>query len=163
MDTPGFVGLEPKGFGGWPLLAMLGLIAMAAATIVEVRDPLKMMLERELLAVFMRPETQGWYRAVIAMVGINVATGVFIVAGTGWRLLLAWRRPVRFPVHLQARVLAIVRMRTIAYLVGDHMTYSIAIDVATPFDGFAIAVAAAALGIPYLRRSRWVRNTFIAR
>jgi len=54
-------------------------------------------------------------------------------------------------------------MRTIAYLVGDHMTHAIAIDVAIPFDGFEIAVVAAALGIPYVRRSRRVRNTFIAR
>jgi Protein of unknown function (DUF2569) len=163
MDTQRFVGLEPKGFGGWLLLAMLGLVAMTAATIVELRDPLKMMLEWELLAVFVRPETHGWYRAVIAMVGMDVATGVFIVAGMGWLLLLAWRRSVRFPAHLQAWLLAIVVMRTIAYLVGDHMTHAIAIDVAIPFDGFEIAVVAAALGIPYVRRSRRVRNTFIAR
>jgi uncharacterized protein DUF2569 len=110
-----------------------------------------------------RPETHGWYRAVIAMVGMDVATGVFIVAGMGWLLLLAWRRSVRFPVHLQAWLLAIVVMRTIAYLVGDHMTHAIAIDVAIPFDGFEIAVVAAAFGIPYVRRSRRVRNTFIAR
>ena len=163
MDTKKLAGLEPNGFGGGLLLTMLGLVAMAAATIVEVRDPLKMMLERELLAVFMRPETQGWYRTVIAMVGMDVATGVFIVAGIGWLLLLAWRRSVRFPVHLQAWLLAIVVMRTLAYLVGDHMTRAIAIDVAIPFDGFAIAVVAATLGIPYVRRSRRVRNTFIAR
>lgn len=163
MDTKKLAGLEPNGFGGGLLLTMLGLVAMAAATIVEVRDPLKMMLERELLAVFMRPETQGWYRAVIAMVGMDVATGVFIVAGIGWLLLLAWRRSVRFPVHLQAWLLAIVVMRTLAYLVGDHMTRAIAIDIAIPFDGFAIAVVAATLGIPYVRRSRRVRNTFIAR
>ena len=163
MDTQRFSGLERKGFGGWLLLAMLGLVAMTAATIVELHDPLKMMLEWELLAVFVRPETHGWYRAVIAMVGMDVATGVFIVAGMGWLLLLAWRRSVRFPVHLQAWLLAIVVMRTIAYLVGDHMTHAIAIDVAIPFDGFGIAVVAAALGIPYVRRSRRVRNTFIAR
>ncbi|WP_297355373.1 DUF2569 domain-containing protein [Paraburkholderia sp.] len=163
MDTQRFSGLEPKGFGGWLLLAMLGLVAMTAATIVELRDPLKMMLEWELLAVFVRPETHGWYRAVIAMVGMDVATGVFIVAGMGWLLLLAWRRSVRFPAHLQAWLLAVVVMRTIAYLVGDHMTHAIAIDVAIPFDGFEIAVVAAALGIPYVRRSRRVRNTFIAR
>jgi hypothetical protein len=163
MKTQRFAGLEPKGFGGWLLLAMLGLVVMTAATIVELHDPLKMMLEWELLAVFVRPETHGWYRAVIAMVGMDVATGVFIVAGMGWLLLLAWRRSVRFPVHLQAWLLAIVVMRTIAYLVGDHMTHAIAIDVAIPFDGVEIAVVAAALGIPYVRRSRRVRNTFIAR
>jgi hypothetical protein len=45
MKTQRFAGLEPKGFGGWLLLAMLGLVAMTAATIVELHDPLKMMLE----------------------------------------------------------------------------------------------------------------------
>jgi hypothetical protein len=163
MDRQGLAGLEPKGFGGWLLLGMFGLMAMAAATLVELRDPLKMMLEWELLAVFVRPETHGWYRAVLAIVGMDVVTGVFIVAGTGWLLLLAWRRSGRFPAHLQGWLLAVVAMRTIAYLVGDHITHAIAIEVALPFDGFAIAVVAAALGIPYVRRSQRVRNTFLAR
>jgi hypothetical protein len=152
---------EPKGFGGWLLLTLLGLAAMVAATIVEMRDPLKRMLEWELLAVFIRPQTHGWYRAVIAMVGMDAATGVFIVAGAGWLLGLARRRSARFPVHLQAWLLAIVVLRTLAYLVGDHMTRSIAIAIEVPFDGFVIAVVAAALAIPYLRCSRRVHNTFI--
>ena len=154
---------EPRRIGGSLLVALICLAAWALHTAIAMRDPLKLMLEWEVLAVFARPETHGWYRAVIAMVGMDVATGVFIVAGMGWLLLLAWRRSVRFPVHLQAWLLAIVVMRTIAYLVGDHMTHAIAIDVAIPFDGFEIAVVAAALGIPYVRRSRRVRNTFIAR
>jgi hypothetical protein len=163
MNTQRFAELEPRGVGGWLLLGMLGLMAMALATIVELRDPLKMMLEWELLAVFVRPETHGWYRAVIAIVGMDVATGVFVVAGTGWLLLLAWRRSARFPVHLRAWLLAVLVMRTVAYLLGDHMTHAIAIDVALPFDGFAIAAVAAAFGIPYTRRSRRVRNTFVER
>jgi hypothetical protein len=52
-------GLEPKGFGGWLLLVLLGLAALVAATAVEMRDPLTMMLEWELLAVSVRPETDG--------------------------------------------------------------------------------------------------------
>jgi hypothetical protein len=166
MDTAtGFkpAGLEPKGFGGWLLLVLLGLAALVAATAVEMRDPLKMMLEWELLAVFVRPETHGWYRTVIAMVGMDAAIGAFIVAGAGWLLMLAWRRSARFPVHIQAWLLAIVVMRTIAFLLGDHMTHAIAIDISVPFDGFIEAVVAAALAIPYFRRSRRVRNTFLSR
>lgn len=154
-------GLEPKGIGGWLLLALLGLAALLAATAIELRDPLKMMPEWELLAVFGRPETHGWYRTVIVMVGMDVATGVFIVAGAGWLLMLAWRKSSRFPVHMQAWLLAIVVMRTFAYLLGDHMSHAIAIDIAIPFDGFVQAVVAAALGIPYFRQSRRVRNTFV--
>ena len=155
-------GLEPKGFGGGLLLVLLGLAALVGATVVEMRNPLKMMLEWELLAVFVRPETHGWYRTVMAMVGMDVAIGMFIVAGAGWLLMLAWRRSARFPVHLQAWLLVIVVMRTIAYLLGDHMTHAIAIAITVPFDGFVEAVAAAALAIPYCRQSRRVRNTFVA-
>jgi Protein of unknown function (DUF2569) len=156
-------GLEPKGFGGWLLLVLLGLAALVGATAVEMRDPLKMMLEWELLAVFVRPETHGWYRTVIAMVGMDVAIGAFIVAGAGWLLMLAWRRSVRFPVHIQAWLLAIVVMRTIAFLLGDHMAHAIAIAITVPFDGFIKAVAAAAIAIPYFRQSRRVRHTFVSR
>ncbi|MEW6340421.1 MAG: DUF2569 family protein [Pseudomonadota bacterium] len=156
-------GRQPKGFGGWLLLALLGLAAMVCATVIELHDPLEMMLEWELLAVFVRPETQGWYRTVLAIVGMDVAIGVFIVAGAGWLLLLAWRRSVRFPVHLQVWLLAIVVMRTIAWLLGDHMTHAIAIAVTIPCDSVVIAVVAAALVIPYVRQSRRVRHTFTAR
>ena len=161
MDTA--AGLEPKGFGGWLLLALLGLAALVVATAVEMRDPLKMMLEWELFAVFVRPDTHGWYRTVLAMVGMDVAIGAFVVAGSGWLLMLAWRRSARFPVHVQAWLLAIVVMRTIAFLLGDHMTHAIGIDIAVPFDGLLEALAAAALAIPYFRQSRRVRHTFRSR
>lgn len=161
MDTA--AGLEPKGFGGWLLLALLGLAALVVATAVEMRDPLKMMLEWELFAVFVRPDTHGWYRTVLAMVGMDVAIGAFVVAGSGWLLMLAWRRSARFPVHVQAWLLAIVVMRTIAFLLGDHMTHAIGIDIAVPFDGLLEALAAAALAIPYFRQSRRVRHTFLSR
>jgi len=161
MDTA--AGLEPKGFGGWLLLALLGLAALVVATAVEMRDPLKMMLEWELFAVFVRPDTHGWYRTVLAMVGMDVAIGAFVVAGAGWLLMLAWRRSARFPVHVQAWLLAIVVMRTIAFLLGDHMTHAIGIDIAVPFDGLLETLAAAALAIPYFRQSRRVRHTFLSR
>ena len=161
MDTA--AGLEPKGFGGWLLLALLGLAALVVATAVEMRDPLEMMLEWELFAVFVRPDTHGWYRTVLAMVGMDVAIGAFVVAGAGWLLMLAWRRSARFPVHVQAWLLAIVVMRTIAFLLGDHMTHAIGIDIAVPFDGLLEALAAAALAIPYFRQSRRVRHTFLSR
>ena len=161
MDTA--AGLEPKGFGGALLLALLGLAALVVATAVEMRDPLKMMLEWELFAVFVRPDTHGWYRTVLAMVGMDVAIGAFVVAGAAWLLMLAWRRSARFPVHVQAWLLAIVVMRTIAFLLGDHMTHAIGIDIAVPFDGLLEALAAAALAIPYFRQSRRVRHTFRSR
>ena len=72
------------------------------------------------------------------------------------------RRSARFPGQVQAWLLAIVVMRTVAYLLGDHMTYAIGIAIAIPFDGFVQAVVAAALGIPYFRLSRRVRQTFVA-
>jgi hypothetical protein len=68
-------GLGPKGFGGWLLLALLGLAALVAASAVEMGDALKMMLEWELLAVFVRPETHGWYRTVMATVAMDVDIG----------------------------------------------------------------------------------------
>jgi hypothetical protein len=156
-------GRQPQGFGGWLLLALLGLAAMVYVTVVELRDPLEMLLEWELLAVFVRPETQGWYRTVLAIVGMDVAIGVFILAGAGWLLVLACRRSARFPVHLQAWLLAIVVTRTIAWLLGDHMTHAIAIAITIPCNSVVIAVVAAALVIPYVRQSQRVRNTFIAR
>lgn len=159
MDTT--TGQAPNGIGGWLLLALLGLAAMLIATAMELRDPVKLMLEWELLAVFMRPETHGWYRAVIAMVGMDVAIGVFVVAGAGWLLMLAWRKSSRFPWHIQAWLVAVVVMRVLAYLLGDHMTHVIAIDITVPFGGLLQALVAAALGIPYFRQSRRVRYTFI--
>lgn len=160
MNTPSI--LEPRRISGWLLLALISLAAWALSTAFALRDPLKLMLEWELLAVFVRPETHGWYRTVIAMVGCDVIIGVFIVAGAGWLALLARRKSARFPVQVQAWLLAIVVMRTIAYLLGDHMTHTIGVAIAIPFDGFIQAVVAAALGIPYFRLSRRVRQTFVA-
>lgn len=159
MNTPSTP--EPRRISGWLLVALICLAAWALSTAVALRDPLKLMLEWELLAVFVRPETHGWYRTVIAMVGCDVIIGVFIVAGAGWLALLARRKSARFPVQVQAWLLAIVVMRTIAYLLGDHMTHTIGVAIAIPFDGFIQAVVAAALGIPYFRLSRRVRQTFV--
>jgi hypothetical protein len=153
---------EPRQISGWLLIALICLAAWAFSTAVALRDPLKLMLEWELLAVFVRPETHGWYRTVIAMVGCDVIIGSFIVAGAGWLALLARRKSARFPVQVQAWLLAIVIMRTVAYLLGDHMTHAIGIDITIPFDGFVQAVVAAALGIPYFRLSRRVQQTFVA-
>ncbi|MFM0072068.1 DUF2569 domain-containing protein [Paraburkholderia sediminicola] len=153
---------EPRRISGWLLVALICLAAWALSTAVALRDPLKLMLEWELLAVFVRPETHGWYRTVIAMVGCDVIIGVLIVAGAGWLALLVRRKSARFPLQVQAWLLAIVVMRTIAYLLGDHMTHAIGIDIAIPFDGFIQAVVAAVLGIPYFRLSRRVRHTFVA-
>ncbi|CAE6710934.1 DUF2569 domain-containing protein [Paraburkholderia haematera] len=153
---------EPRRISGCLLIILICLAAWALSTAVALRDPLKLMLEWELLAVFARPETHGWYRTVIAMVGCDVVIGAFIVAGAGWLALLVRRKSARFPVQVQAWLLAIVVMRTIAYLLGDHMTHTIGIAIAIPFDGFAQAVAAAALGIPYFRLSRRVQETFVA-
>ncbi|RFU46478.1 DUF2569 domain-containing protein [Paraburkholderia sp. DHOC27] len=159
MDIP--AEHEPHGIGGWLLLALLGLAAMVTATVIEMRDPLKMMLEPELLAVFVRPETHGWYRVVILLVGMDVLTGTFIVAGAGWLLMLMWRRSARFVGHVQAWLLATLVMRTFAYLLGDFMTHAIAIEIGLPLDGFVWAVVAAVFGVPYFRWSRRVRHTFV--
>ncbi|HYS66820.1 MAG TPA: DUF2569 domain-containing protein [Paraburkholderia sp.] len=152
---------ESRRIGGCLLAALFCLAAWAVSTAIALRDPLKLMLEWELLAVFARHETHGWYRAVIAMVGCDVITGTFIVAGAGWLTLLARRKSARFPVQVQAWLAAIVVMRTGAYLLGDYMTHAIGIDIAIPFDGFFQAVIAAALGIPYFRLSRRVHGTFV--
>jgi Protein of unknown function (DUF2569) len=153
--------LEPRGFGGWLLLVLPGLAAMVIATVIEMREPLKMMLEWELLDVFVRPQTDGWYRTVILLVGMDVLIDAFIVVGAGWLLILAWRKSVRFPVHIQAWLLATLVMRTLAYLLGVHLTDVIAIDIGIPFDGFLQAAVAATLGVPYFNRSQRVRNTYV--
>lgn len=160
MNTPSKP--ESRRISGGLLIALICLAAWALSTAVALRDPLKLMLEWELLAVFVRAETHGWYRTVIAMVGCDVIIGLFIVTGAGWLALLARRKSARFPVQVQAWLLAIVVMRTIAYLLGDHMTHAIGIGIAVPFDGFIQAAVAAALGIPYFRLSRRVRQTFVA-
>jgi|ERR1044072_4895600 hypothetical protein len=152
---------EPRRIGGCLLIALLCLAAWALSTAIALRDPLKLMLEWELLAVFARSETHGWYRAVMTMVGCDVMIGAFIVAGAGWLTLLVWRKSARFAVQVQAWLLAIVVMRTGAYLLGDYMTHVIGIAIAIPLDGFVQAVIAAALGIPYFRLSRRVRETFV--
>jgi hypothetical protein len=141
---------EPRRIGGSLLVALICLAAWALHTAIAMRDPLKLMLEWEVLAVFARPETHGWYRTVIAMVGCDVLTGVFVVAGMGWLAL-----------HVQAWLLAIVVLRSGAYLLGDYMTHAVGIDIAIPYDGFIQALVAAALGIPYFRSSRRVHETFI--
>ncbi|RDK00067.1 DUF2569 domain-containing protein [Paraburkholderia lacunae] len=153
---------EPRAIGGWLLPALLCLAAWVLSTAIALRDPLKLMLEWELLAVFVRPGTHGWYRTVIVAVGCDVIIGAFIVAGAGWLSLLAWRKSARFPVQVQAWLVAIVVMRTGAYLLGDYMCQAIAIDIAMPFGGFIQALVAATLGIPYFRLSRRVQETFVA-
>jgi Protein of unknown function (DUF2569) len=153
---------KPRRVSGWLFIALACLTAWVLSTAIALRDPLKLMLEWELLAVFVRPETHGWYRAVIAMVACDAITGSFMMAGAGWLALLAWRKSARFPVQVQAWLLIIVVMRTLAYLLGEHMTRTIGIHITIPFDGFIQAVAAASLGIPYFRLSRRVRQTFVA-
>ena len=152
---------EPRRIGGSLLIALICLAAWALHTAIAMRDPLKLMLEWEVLAVFARPETHGWYRTVIAMVGCDVLTGVFTVAGLGWLTLLAWRKSARFTVHVQAWLLALVVLRSGAYLLGDYMTHAIGIAIAIPYNGFIQAIVAAALGIPYFRSSRRVHETFV--
>ncbi|MFM0416186.1 DUF2569 domain-containing protein [Paraburkholderia aromaticivorans] len=152
---------EPRHISGWLLVALICVAAWVLHTAIAMRDPLKLMLEWELLAVFVRRETHGWYRAVLAMVGCDVVTGVFIVAGAGWLALLVLRRSARFAPQVQAWLVAIVAMRAGAYLLGDYMTYAIGIDIAVPYGDLIQAVVAAALGIPYFRSSRRVHETFI--
>ncbi|WP_027799908.1 DUF2569 domain-containing protein [Paraburkholderia dilworthii] len=149
--------------GGCLLIVLFCLAAWALVTAIAMRAPLKMMLEWELLAVFMRAGTHGWYRTVIVMVGADVMIGAFIVAGMGWFALLAWRRSARLPVQVQAWLGAILVMRAGAYLASDYLTHAIGIDIAIPFDGLLQAIIAAALGIPYFRVSRRVRRTFVNR
>jgi hypothetical protein len=151
----------PQAIGGWLAIILICLAAWVCSTAAMLRDPLEFMLEWELLAVFVRPETHGWYRTVISMVGCDVITGSFIVAGAGWLTLLAWRRSARFPVQVQAWLLAIVVMRTLAYLLGDYPAHAIGIEIVIPFSGFMQALVAAALGIPYFRLSQRVRRTFV--
>jgi hypothetical protein len=152
---------EPQALSGSLLLALAGLAAFVTATVIEMRDPLKMMLEWELLAVFVRPETHGWFRVVVMLVGMDVVSGTFVIAGAGWLVLLLWRRSERFPVHVQGWLLTVLVMRMFAYLFGKYLTDSIGIDIGIPVDGFALAAAAAALAVPYFRWSQRVRKTFI--
>jgi hypothetical protein len=151
----------PRLIGGWLLIALICLAAWTLMSAITVRDPLKLMLEWELLDVFIRHETHRWYRIVIALAGFDALIGVFIVAGAGWLALLVWRRAARFPAQVQTWLFAIVVMRAGAYLFGDTMSRAIGIEIAIPLDDFVQAVIAAALGIPYFRLSRRVRETFI--
>lgn len=153
----------PRRIGGCLLIALPGLAAWALVTAWAMRDSLHLMLEWELLAVSVRPGTHGWYRTVMAMTAFDVLTGAFMVAGIGWFALLAWRRSARLPTHVQAWLGAIVAMRTGAYLLSDYMTHAIGIHIAIPFEGLLQALVAAALGIPYFRVSRRVRQTFLNR
>ena len=151
----------PRRIGGWQLFAVICLAGWTFCTAIAARDPLRLMLEWELLAVFVRHETQDWYRTVIAIVGFDVMTCVFIVAGAGWLALLVRRRAARFPAQVQAWLLAVVAMRIGGYLSGAYMSHAIGIEIALPLDGVVQAVIAAALGIPYFRWSRRVRETFV--
>ncbi|MFM0737245.1 DUF2569 domain-containing protein [Paraburkholderia xenovorans] len=148
---------------GCLLLALSCVAGWALSTALALRDPLKLMLEWELLAVFMRPDTHNWYRTVLLLNGLDVAIGVFIVGGAGWFLLLAQRRSARFSRQIQAWLLAILVMRAVAYLMGDYLSDAIGVAIAIPFGGFGEALLAASLGIPYFRYARRVRDTFIAR
>jgi len=145
------------------LTVLLSLAAWTFVTAWAMRDPLHVMLEWELLAVSVRPDTHGWYRAVMTMTGFDVLIGAFMVAGIGWFALLASRRSARLPAHVQAWLGAILAMRTGAYLLSDYMTHAIGIHIAIPFEGLMQALLAAALGIPYFRVSRRVRETFVNR
>jgi hypothetical protein len=142
------------------LLALPALAAFAIATAVDMRESLQLMLEWELLEVFFWPGPHGWYRTVIALTAFDVATGVLIVAGAGWLLLLALRKSARFPRHTEVWLLMVVAARAFAWSFGVYMTHAIGVAIAIPLDGLAQAVAVAAIGIPYLRRSRRVRETF---
>jgi hypothetical protein len=152
---------ESRPIGGGLLFALICLAAWALFTAFTVRESLKLMLEWELLAVFVRPETHGWYRTVITMVGLDVIVSGFVVTGAGWLALLVARQAARFKAQVQAWLLMILAMRTGAFLVGGYMTRVIGIDIAVPLDGLAQAAIAAALGIPYFRWSRRVHQTFV--
>ncbi|WP_025598802.1 DUF2569 domain-containing protein [Burkholderia sp. WSM2230] len=155
--------LAPRRIGGCLLIALLCLAGWTFITAWAMRDPLHLMLEWELLAVSVRAGTHGWYRTVMVMTGFDVFIGAFMVAGIGWFVLLAWRKSARLPTHVQAWLGAILAMRTGAYLLSDYMTHTIGIHIAIPFDGLMQAIVAAALGIPYFRASRRVRQTFVNR
>jgi hypothetical protein len=147
--------------GGSLLFMLICIAAWAVFAAYLVREPLKLMLEWELLAVFVRSDTHGWYRTVMTMVGLDVVISVFIVVGAGWLALLASRRSARFSVQVQMWLMTILIMRIGAYLLGVYMTGVIGIEIAIPLDGLVQAAMAAALGIPYFRWSRRVRQTFI--
>ncbi|WP_341868342.1 DUF2569 family protein [Paraburkholderia aromaticivorans] len=66
---------EPRRIGGLLLVALICVAAWVVHTANVMREPLKLMLEWALLAGFVRRETHGWYRAVIAMVGCDVIAG----------------------------------------------------------------------------------------
>jgi hypothetical protein len=151
----------PRRIGGCLLAALTGLAAWVFVTAHAVRDPLKLMLEWELLDVFMRHDTHGWYRTVIVLTGLDVLIGGFTVVGAGWLALLVWRKAARFPAQVQTWLLAILAMRLIAWLFGNYLTRTIGIGIELPVDGLMQAVLAAALGIPYFRWSRRVRETFV--
>lgn len=153
----------PRRIGGCVLIVLLGLAAWAFVTAWAMRDPLHLMLEWKLLAVFVRAQTHGWFRTVILMSGFDVIIGAFMVAGIGWLALLARRKSARLSTHVQAWLGAILAMRTGAYLVSDYLTHAIGIEIAIPFQGLIEAIVAAALGIPYFRASRRVRQTFVNR
>lgn len=151
----------PRRIGGSLLLVLIGLAAWVFATAIGLRDPLKLTLEPELWAVFVRPGTYGWYRTVMAMVGLDVLTGIFIVAGAGWLALVAGRKSARFPGQARTWLFAILVMRTGTYLLGVYMSNAIGIDISMPADGFLQALMAAGFGMPYFRSSRRVRDTFV--
>ena len=119
------------------------------------------MLEWELLAVFVRRETHGWYRTVIAMVGFDALAGVFIVVGAGWLRCSHGVRRRAFRRKCRRGWSRLSCCAPCAWLLGDYMSRASGVAIAIPLDGFVQAVLAAALGIPYFRWSRRVRETFI--
>lgn len=149
-----------KPIGGWLLLALPCVAAFAIGTAVDMRDPLKLMLEWELLDVFLWPGPHGWYRTVIALTACDVATGALIVVGAGWLLLLAASRSARFPRHAEVWLLTVVAARAFTWGFGEYLTHAIGVAIAIPLDSLGQAITVAGLGIPYLRRSMRVRATF---
>jgi Protein of unknown function (DUF2569) len=152
---------DSRPIGGGLLFVLICLAGWALFTAFTVRESLKLMLEWELLEVFVRRETHGWYRTVITLVGLDVIVSGFVVTGASWLALLVSRKAARFKRQVQAWLLIILAMRTGAFLVGGYLTRVIGIDIAVPLDGLAQAAIAAALGIPYFRWSRRVRQTFV--
>ncbi|CAD6537257.1 DUF2569 family protein [Paraburkholderia metrosideri] len=152
---------ESPPIAGGLLFALLCVAAWAVFTAFTVREPLKLMLEWELLTVFVRPDTHGWYRTVMTLVGLDVMISGFIVTGAGWLSLLASRKAACFIAQVQAWLLTILAMRAGAYWLGGYMAGVIGIGISIPLDNLVQAALAAALGIPYFRWSRRVHQTFV--
>ncbi|WJF91090.1 DUF2569 family protein [Paraburkholderia bonniea] len=143
-----------------PGVAVLVLVTLIALSVIELRDPLKLLLERELLAVFVQPGSAGWYRVVLLLVGMSAAIDLFIVIGAGWLVLLACRRSRRFPVHAQVWLTSLVALEWLAYLAGEYMSHAIAVPIALPVGGLLRVALLTAFVVPYFSTSLQVRRTF---